>query len=82
MSYRVFEDAIYGPSDFTDQQLPAGEYDNCTFKNIDFANGNFSEIRFNDCRFFDCNLSLIKLGQTAFRNILFNNCKKIGRAHV
>lgn len=55
-----------------------GEYEKCTFNNCDFSDSDLSEIRFSECEFIACNLSMAKLTKTAFRDVIFKNCKMLG----
>lgn len=72
------EDKTFDKIDFTQNPLPKGEYENCTFINCDFSNANLSEIKFSETEFRGCNLSLVKLHQTALRDIKFKECKMLG----
>jgi fluoroquinolone resistance protein len=69
---------IFNGANFKATDLLLGDYENCTFQNSDFANADLSGIGFIDCRFSSCNLSTIKLGQTAFRDVVFKDCKMVG----
>jgi uncharacterized protein YjbI with pentapeptide repeats len=64
--------------DYTQVQLPKGDYENCTFLNCDFSSSNLSGINFINCDFKHCNLSLAKLNQSSFRNVRFESCKLLG----
>ncbi|MBD3905051.1 pentapeptide repeat-containing protein [Chryseobacterium sp. Ch-15] len=63
---------------FTQQPLEAGEYENCTFRNCNFEYVNLSEFKLTSCEFIDCNLSMTKLAGTAFRDVIFKDCKMFG----
>jgi fluoroquinolone resistance protein len=54
------------------------EFENCTFINCDFSDLDLSDFIFVDSNFTDCNFSLAKTANTAFRNIIFKDCKIIG----
>jgi uncharacterized protein YjbI with pentapeptide repeats len=65
--------------EFTDvKNLALGEYEDCIFKGIDFSEVNLSNYKFAESNFEDCNLSLCKISETAFRVVLFKNCKLLG----
>lgn len=72
------EDKTFDKTDFTQNLLAKGDYENCTFVNCDFSNADLTDIRFSECEFFGCNMSLAKLTKTAFRDIKFKDCKMLG----
>jgi uncharacterized protein YjbI with pentapeptide repeats len=51
------EGKIFEKQDYTQNQLPKGDYENCTFLNCDFSSSNLSGINFINCNFKHCNLS-------------------------
>jgi uncharacterized protein YjbI with pentapeptide repeats len=55
--------------------LRAEVYEQCRFLNCNLQEANFSGMRFIDCRFEDCNLSMSKLMETAWREVVFVRCK-------
>jgi len=73
----LFEDQVFEKKDFS-TAWTKGEYDHCTFHHCDFSNLNLSGTIFSDCRFLDSNLSLAKLGKTAFKTVYFKDCKLLG----
>ncbi len=68
-------DENFENTDFTQQFLEKGEYENCTFRNCNFEYSDLSGISFSDCDFIGCNLSMAKLTSTAFRNAFSKNVK-------
>jgi len=54
------------------------EYESCTFKDCDFSEMVFTGCKFIDCTFTACNLSLIEVGGSRFRDVVFRECKVIG----
>ena len=76
MNYIV--DQVFEKVKFNEKALAKGEYENCTFKHCDFSNTDLSEINFAEVEFIACNLSLTKLYKTAFRNVIFKECKMLG----
>ena len=64
--------------DFKKQPIIIGEYEQCVFTNCDFAHTDLSQIIFTDCEFVHCNLSIVKLVKTAFREVIFKDCKMMG----
>lgn len=64
--------------DFRQQPLERGEYENCVFWNCNFEYADVSGFSFNDCEFIGCNLSMVKLVSTAFREVVFKECKMFG----
>jgi fluoroquinolone resistance protein len=71
-------DEHFNKLDFASNPLPKGEYENCTFANCDFSNQNLSGFVFSDCNFKGCNLSLAAVKATAFREVMFVDCKLTG----
>jgi len=63
---------------YTENPLPIGEYEHCTFVNCDFSNSNLTDIKFMDCTFDNCNLSMAIFMKTALQNAIFKSCKMLG----
>ena len=70
---KTFEQIQYAKEPFV-----KGDYDGCHFRSCDLSNSDLSHCTFIDCTFTDCNLSLAKIIQTSFRDIVFTNCKLTG----
>jgi uncharacterized protein YjbI with pentapeptide repeats len=64
--------------DFTEVGFAVGEYNNCQFRGCYFAQIDLSDCKFIGCTFVDCNLSLIRMYRSAFRDVLFKECKMLG----
>lgn len=63
------ENKTFEKTDFTQDKLPAVDYEKCLFKNCNFSNGDLSNIHFTECIFNNCNLSVRKQAfDTAFIN--------------
>ena len=73
-----FIDKVFDREDFRETPPAGGEYENCVFKNCDFSGTDLSEIIFIECEFVNSNLSLAKLPKTAFRDVMFRDCKMLG----
>ena len=54
------------------------EFSNCLFDKCDFTHVNFSGGTFIDCKFVGCNLTGMKVEDTRFQEIVFDNCKIMG----
>lgn len=78
MEKALHRDEIFDKIDFTENPLPIGEYENCTFIQCNFSQTNLSNIIFIESSFTGCNLSMPKTNNTAFRKILFKDCKLLG----
>ena len=78
MERKYIEEEIFAKTDFTKKAIALGDYEKCDFNNCDFSNADLQDIHFIDCVFTGCNLSLVKLNQTAFRDIQFKDCKLLG----
>ncbi len=71
MEYNLVEEEIFDKINFTENLLPKGDYEYCTFINCDFSNSDLSDIRFKECKFIDCNLSMVNLSETILHDIKF-----------
>jgi fluoroquinolone resistance protein len=71
-------DIVYDKQDFSINELPKGDYENCSFINCVFANADLSDVNFSECEFRDCDLSLCNMNNTALRTVIFNGCKLLG----
>ena len=60
------------------QKIDQAEFDNCTFINCNFSESEFIKCKFLDCTFKECNLSLIKVNQSKFFDVLFEESKLVG----
>jgi uncharacterized protein YjbI with pentapeptide repeats len=60
------------------QKFQAKEFDGCTFIDCHFSDAEFIKCKFTDCLFKNCNLSLVKVSQSAFFDVVFEACKVIG----
>ena len=68
----------YKNQDFTKQELPQDEYEECIFTNCNLSGENLSHYIFSDCKFLDCNLSNVSLVSTSLKTVEFVNCKLLG----
>lgn len=75
---QYLNDKKYEKIDFSITKFDVAEYQNCIFKLCNFSNSNLSYSVFINCEFVDCNLSMVKLNQTAMRQIRFRNSKMLG----
>ncbi len=64
--------------DFTKDATLYGDFEKCTFRNCNLNEIDLSDLKFIDCEFIDCNLSLVKLDETGFQQVVFRNCKMMG----
>lgn len=60
------------------ENLTKSEFDNCVFNACTFEDNSIAGFKFIACTFNNCNLSLSKLNQTVFQDVLFNECKMLG----
>jgi fluoroquinolone resistance protein len=54
------------------------EFYDCTFVDCAFAESVWQRCRLSNCTFRDCDLSLVKVPDSAFRDVQFERCKVIG----
>lgn len=78
MNEVYLSDQNYNQLNFVQSFLQIGEYENCTFQNCNFEYADLSQFKFTDCEFNGCNLSMAKLAGTAFRGVIFKDCKMFG----
>jgi fluoroquinolone resistance protein len=72
------EGKLFNKTDFKENTLAKGEFENCSLTNCEFSNTDLSDIKFIDCSFTSCNLSLAKLANTALREVTFKDSKMLG----
>lgn len=72
------QDCTFERKDFSIEELPCTDFDNCRFINSNFSGSDLSNLNFSDCDFSDCNFSNTKLNKTSFQNVGFKNCKMLG----
>ena len=60
------------------KELSAKEFDDCVFKECDFSEAVFNKSKFVECQFIRCNLSLAKVEQCQFIDVVFEECKAVG----
>ena len=68
----------YNKKNFAADPLPDGNFENCKFVSSEFQNGSIAQRVFVDCTFKGCNLSLVKVLNTSFRDVIFEECKILG----
>ncbi|HVX50887.1 MAG TPA: pentapeptide repeat-containing protein [Chitinophagaceae bacterium] len=73
-----FSSQSFSKINYTQQPLPKGEYEDCSFAYCDFSAASLSGNLFIDCIFINCNLSLAKLHETLLRDVQFKDCKMLG----
>lgn len=78
MDQDFIEDTKFEGIDYSEQPLPAREYENCTFKHCIFKDVDLSGRKFTGCTFDHCDLSMADLKNTAFQEVIFSNCKLMG----
>jgi len=78
MELPLTHNKTYKNIDYSVNNLPIGEYENCTFINCIFSESYISNISFLECEFIECNLSMAKCKQTMFKDVSFSKCKLVG----
>ena len=61
-----------------ENSLAKGVYESCQFDSCDFSTRDFSGFHFIDSTFSNCNLSMVKLDETVFRDVVFTGSKMLG----
>lgn len=64
--------------DLTNEELHHFTFEECKFIKCDFSESQWLSCRLIDCEFINCNVSLIKLTDTSFNNVVFDNSKCVG----
>ena len=64
--------------DYSQERLSGKEYLDCRFMDCNFSGLDLGGIEFENCEFTGCDLSLVKLNRSAFREVIFSNCKMFG----
>ncbi|KYP13873.1 pentapeptide repeat-containing protein [Flavihumibacter sp. CACIAM 22H1] len=78
MNNPLIEDKVFKQKDFTEEPLPRGDYEYCQFINCRFFEADLRSFRFLETSFTGCDLSVAKLHKTAFKGIVFKDCKLTG----
>lgn len=60
------------------QEVGDVEFEECEFRDCDFTESTFRKCKFIECSFIRCNLSVIKVPQTRFTDVTFDECKLTG----
>ena len=69
---------VFKQQDFHESQIVAKEFDGCTFSECDLSGTELIDCKFVDCLFVKSNLSNIKLDETHFLGVAFEESKVIG----
>ena len=69
----VFKDLKY-----SHKTILSISFEECTFENCEFIESKFMNCRFIDCQFINCNLSVAKMDDSTFRDVIFRNSKTSG----
>lgn len=78
MHKNIFEDHHFEGTDYTQNGLEKGRYENCVFKDCLLSGSDLSEVVFLECTFRNCDLSMAALKKTALRDVRFQDCKLMG----
>jgi len=78
-----FQEDTYQEDVFRDIDIDGGEvrgitFGQCTFEKCSFREVVFKFCKFKDCTFVNCDLSLMRVDQSAFAGIHFEDCKLAG----
>ena len=78
MAHNRIADQTFDKSDFSENGLDPGEYDNCIFQFCNFTGVDLHGVVFVECSFVSCNFSNAALGGCAFREVKFTGNKMLG----
>ena len=73
-----YTDRTFKRLDARGQTIASREFYDCTFVDCGFAENVWQGCRFANCTFRQCDLSLVKVPDSAFRDVTFDHCKVIG----
>ncbi len=73
-----FEEQTFEGESLEQEEISAGEYELCVFRNCDFSQGNLSGFSFLECEFIECNFSNANLSDVSLQSARFTNCKMLG----
>jgi uncharacterized protein YjbI with pentapeptide repeats len=62
----------------SNRTLTGSTFEECDFKSCDFSGVTLVKCKFVNCGFVDCNLGNVKVPESKFRNVSFNQSKVIG----
>ncbi len=71
-------DQTFENKNFSEQKLPAREYDDCIFINCNFSDADLSVVTFLECKFDGCNFNNVMIKETSFQEVVFKECKMLG----
>lgn len=74
---KIYEQTFDQPDVFTGG-LEADVYELCYFVRQNMRGIDLSNVKFIECTFLDCDLSNAIIGETAFQEVTFENCKMLG----
>ncbi len=63
MDKTYIEEKTFTGVDFSENELPKGDYENCIFASCNFSGTDLSDIIFSECEFSACNISMAKMIQ-------------------
>jgi len=63
---------------FSSKEMIAKVFEGCTFNKCDFSEAMFKRCKFIECHFIKCNLSVAKVGNSRFSDVVFEECKMVG----
>jgi len=78
MNLLFIENQEFNNINYTNESLPKGEYEHCSFKDCLFLGSDLSDIIFSESIFENCDLSNALLKNTAFKDVRFTNSKLLG----
>lgn len=73
-----FEDQVFSRQDIFSADLQDKIFEKCKFNHCTFLDCDFSGVEFADCSFENCSVGPVKVFDTSFRNVIFQNSKLVG----
>lgn len=74
----VYFSGSFNGLDLSKKEVCSKEFESCDFKKCNFNEAMLKKCKFVSCGFTECDLSVVKLGYSQFRDVVFDECKIIG----
>ncbi|BBM85926.1 pentapeptide repeat-containing protein [Candidatus Uabimicrobium amorphum] len=77
-SQREYYEETFEDIEVSEQEIRSIEFEDCNFVQCDFSEKIFWECKFSHCHFTQCNLSLMKVAQSTYCDVVFEDSKVMG----
>jgi len=73
-----YENEIFKSVACDNESITSVFFESCRFEHCSFAETQFKKCKFHNCTFNRCDLNLAQVEESAFSQVLFDNCKLVG----